>query len=67
MNNRIQELVKKAQNITAENHAPGGRDYEREIYVKFAELLIKKCGEIAVFGDPCYSAQHNIHAYFGVE
>jgi hypothetical protein len=34
---------------------------------KFAELLIKECGEIAVLGDPRYSAQHNIHKHFGVE
>ena len=43
MNERIQELLKKAQNIAAKNHTPGGRAYEREIYVKFAELIVKEC------------------------
>ena len=43
MNERIQELLKKAQNIAAKNHTPGGRAYEREIYVKFAELIVREC------------------------
>ena len=53
-NERIEKLLKKAQKITSENHVPGGRDYEREIYSKFAELIIRECitqcenvGEIA--------------------
>lgn len=45
MNERIRELLKKAQKITAENYAPGGRDYEREIYSKFAESVIMECAK----------------------
>jgi len=33
----------------------------------YTEMLVKKCGEICVLGDPTYSAQHNIHQYFGVK
>ena len=34
---------------------------------KFAELIIKECGEVAAFGDPQYTAQFNIHRHFGVK
>lgn len=43
MNARIKQLLKQAQNVTAENHVPGGSDYEREIYVTFAELIVQEC------------------------
>lgn len=39
---RIRERVKRAQSIAAENHTPGGRDYEHEVYVKFAEFIVER-------------------------
>ena len=68
MNERIKELLKKAQKITAENHVPGGRDYEREIYSKFAELIIRECVQ-AVYddGQDAEYYQDRIKKHFGVE
>jgi hypothetical protein len=62
MNERIRELAQNAGLISSFNAAPHRPDIER-----FAEMIVKQCGEIAAFGDPRYSAQHNIHKYFGVE
>ena len=71
MNERIEKLLKKAQKITAENHAPGGRDYEREIYSKFAELIVREC--INVIGEENYTMLTGkaycteLKRHFGVE
>lgn len=73
MNERIQELLKKAQNIAAKNHTPGGRAYEREIYVKFAELIVKECADVMI-NDPRLSdvrsatrgCARSIKEHFGV-
>ena len=72
MNERIKELLKKAQKITAENYAPGGRDYEREIYSKFAELIVKECARISVEADDTMTNQGEASAqafmeHFGVK
>lgn len=61
VNKQIRELAEQVKVIM------DGDDDLEFFTEKFAELLIKKCGEIVVFGDPRYSAQHNIHVYFGVE
>lgn len=63
MNERILELADKA----VEDMPSGPWNIPDEFCKKFAELIIKECGEIAVLGDANYSAQHNIHKYFGVE
>lgn len=44
-----------------------GNGIRPQFILKFAELLIKECGEVSVSGDPKYSAQHNIHKHFGVK
>jgi hypothetical protein len=73
MNERIKELAKQAT-VKVNNPFVNSDgevvcdSWEEGISIqKFAELLIKECGEIAVLGDPRYSAQHNIHKHFGVE
>ncbi len=63
MNERILELADKA----VEDMPSGPWNIPDEFCKKFAELIIKECGEIAVLGDANYSAQHNIHKHFGVE
>ena len=60
MNERIKEL---AHNAGLPTYNPEGIPTKLE---KFAEMIIKECGEIAAFGDPQYSAQHNILKHFGV-
>ena len=72
MNQRILEIAEQAGMTDDkfgmffakdfDSHCADGVDLQ-----KFAELIVKQCGEIAAFGDPRYSAQHNIHKYFGVE
>ena len=63
MNERILELADKA----VEDMPSVPWNIPDEFCKKFAELIIKECGEIAVLGDANYSAQHNIHKHFGVE
>jgi len=63
MNDRIKELAKQSGFLTYTS----GNVVEPEAVAKFAELIVKECGEAATFGDPQYSAQHNIHKHFGVE
>jgi hypothetical protein len=63
MNERILELADKA----VEDMPSGPWNISDEFCKKFAELIIKECGEIAALGDANYSAQHNIHKHFGVE
>ena len=64
MNERILELAEQAWDATAVSPDFG---HPVSFAEKFAELIIKECGEIAVLGDANYSAQHNIHKHFGVE
>lgn len=78
MNERIKELARQAGATFGEGYIElsdgqlmlsDGVDVDHTTMdlEKFAELIVKKCGEVAVFGDPKYSAQHNIHKHFGVE
>ncbi len=71
MNERIKQLLKQARSITAENHVPGGSDYEREIYVTFAELIVRECSQVA-FIDWCEgtnesSSEMPILKHFGMK
>lgn len=68
MNERIKELALQARLYAEEKQNDPYRIYTQDCFnEKFAELIIKECGEITVLGDPSYSAQHNIHKHFGVE
>ena len=69
MNERIKQLLKQARSITAENHVPGGSDYEREIHVTFAELIVRECAIVADYHytrNDCVSGR-NLKNHFGVE
>ena len=68
MNERIRQLAEQAgfQSIVRGDHIVFDIS-TKENLKEFAEMIVKQCGEIAAFGDPRYSAQHNIHKYFGVE
>ena len=65
MNERIKQLADQMFSMEQFEYAEEFIDHE--FMEKFAELIVKQCGEISAFGDPRYSAQHNIHKYFGVE
>ena len=68
MNERIRELAEQAGIVFWEISGDvDWRQANRETLDKFAELIVRECGEIAAFGDPSYSAQYNIHKHFGVE
>ena len=81
MNERIQKLLKQAKRTTAEQHDPGSSEYEREVYVCFAELIVQECmmvcGAVAgaavirrpndAFGEGADHSKTMIAKHFGVK
>jgi len=64
---RANELAREAAKKKNKVNNPQQHTIYNEFVGIYAELIIKECGEAAAFGDPQYSAQHNIHKHFGIE
>jgi len=63
MNERIKELIEQA--TTIEEHG-WGASYENFDRLKFAELIVRECADIADKAEP-YKSNDLIKEHFGVE
>jgi len=68
MNERIKQLTQQATDIVETFNPDTGINHHREFFnqEKFAELLIRKCAEIADKAEP-YKTSDLIKKHFGVK
>ena len=60
MNERIQELVKQAENYAAEQNDKFGVSYKKEYNQKFAELIVRECMQLCKDAQTGY-LMHGMH------
>lgn len=68
MNERIDDLMYQA-GLTAQGCLDKMDDYDREAILKFAELIVRECADIADKNSPLSFPDHGIKIkqHFGVE
>ena len=65
MNERIVDLYEQASLFASEEENPT-KSYKDRVMIKFAELIVRQCAEIAATAEP-YKAEDLIKQHFGVE